>query len=352
MDLSQFKHKEIVLKPNLIQLPPNQFQGNMQGAEEFNEVYRYVLENYGGRDTIVWTPSGGISYAKGNLRFPCWGVRADHLHVELVLLCGQGMFRFNFGYIRADDSGMRGSTALYRFREMLAEDGVDLDEYALPLDEAKAVKAEIHEPHIKLVRAVEGKVYDNAYHLDLNSAYASNIVKEYPEFRPTIERLFNGRKAFKEYKDILNMAFGAMQSLSLPFVRAKWANISKAGVNGTYYQIADLVEELRAVGYNVLATNTDGIWYSDPFKMGDYRNHNYGAGLGQYKTDHHRCRIRFKSVGAYEYIEDGKYTPVVRGVCRYDRIKPRTEWQWGDIFRNDADAVIFEFNPERGIELL
>ncbi len=352
MDLSAYKHKELVLKPNLILLPLNQFKGNIEGAEAFNEVYRYVIENYPDRDTIEWTPSGGISYAKGKLRLPCWGVRADSLHVELVLLCGQGMYRFNFGYIRADDSGMRGSTALWRFREMLAEDGVNLDDYAISREEAKQVKEEITPPHIKLIRAIEGKTYENAYHLDLNSAYASHIVREYPEFRPTIEKLFNGRKIFKEYKDILNMAFGAMQSMKLPFVQGKWAKISKAGVNGTYNQITDLVEELRAIGYNVLATNTDGIWYSDPFHLGDYRGKDYGARLGQYKTDHRRCRIRFKSVGAYEYIEDGKYTPVVRGVCRYDRIKPRSEWQWGDIFRDDADAVMFEFNPERGIEIL
>ena len=42
----------------------------------------------------------------------------------------------------------------------------------------------------------------------------------------------------------------------------------------------------------------------------------------------------------YEFIEDGKYTPVVRGKTKLDRVKPRSEWQWGDIFKYDANELL------------
>jgi hypothetical protein len=46
-----------------------------------------------------------------------------------------------------------------------------------------------------------------------------------------------------------------------------------------------------------------------------------------------------KSGGSYEYIEDGQYKPVVRGRTKLEETKPRSEWQWGDIFHNDASLI-------------
>ena len=57
---------------------------------------------------------------------------------------------------------------------------------------------------------------------------------------------------------------------------------------------------------------------------------------------------RAVGVFGYEFVEDGHYEPVVRGITELDLIKPREEWQWGDIFRNYKLLVPY-FDDKEGI---
>ena len=54
------------------------------------------------------------------------------------------------------------------------------------------------------------------------------------------------------------------------------------------------------------------------------------------------------SDGAYEFIEDGVYHPVLRGTSTLDAVQPdRSKWTWGDIYRQAV--VCYKFDIEKGI---
>jgi hypothetical protein len=107
-----------------------------------------------------------------------------------------------------------------------------------------------------------------------------------------------------------------------------------------------LSKSLSELGYRILAYNTDGIWYQS-FTGDAYHDASEGADIGQWKTDHSDCKIRFKSRGCYEYIEDGVYTPVFRGTSSYERIVPRDQWVWGDIY--SGELISYRWVSGRGI---
>lgn len=95
----------------------------------------------------------------------------------------------------------------------------------------------------------------------------------------------------------------------------------------------------------VLLYNTDGIWY-----CGDvYHGEGEGKRLGEWENDHINCMFRAKSAGSYEFVEDGKYYPVVRGRTNLDLITPRENWKWGDIFKKEAKVIEFYWLAGEGI---
>ena len=61
--------------------------------------------------------------------------------------------------------------------------------------------------------------------------------------------------------------------------------------------------------------------------------------------NHKNCILRFKSDGAYEFIENDKYFPVIRGKTSYEKIVPRDEWVFGDIYKGSE----IKFNFIEGI---
>ena len=105
----------------------------------------------------------------------------------------------------------------------------------------------------------------------------------------------------------------------------------------------DIVEKLEKSGRTVLLLNTDGVWYNGPLYHGDGE----GPELGQWQTDHKNCQFRMASAGAYEFIEKGIYHPVIRGIPN----DTKTEWKWGDIYKEKAIPSIFSFTEEEGVKL-
>ena len=92
--------------------------------------------------------------------------------------------------------------------------------------------------------------------------------------------------------------------------------------------------------------NTDGVWYYSPNGK-PYHGEGEGKGIGCWENDHLDCKWRAKSKGCYEFIEEGKYSPVVRGLTKYDKIKPdRTTWEWGDIFKKEAEVIQLKLKDE------
>jgi hypothetical protein len=189
------------------------------------------------------------------------------------------------------------------------------------------------------------KIISDAHHVDFHSSWPAGLCNKYPEFRPVVEFLYNRRHEYPENKLILNASIGYMQS-AMAQVRARWAALSKAAIEDNNARIDALAQRLDDAGYTVIAYNTDGIWYTggEP-----YHGEGEGNNLGQWENDHTHCQLRFKSPGAYEYIEDGKYTPVVRGYTNLDKIRPRTEWSWGDIYQDASIPIRFAFVEGVGI---
>ena len=104
-------------------------------------------------------------------------------------------------------------------------------------------------------------------------------------------------------------------------------------LKGSHWRIKDVISVL----------NTDGIWYNGPLYHGDGE----GSGLGQWENDHKNCQFRMASAGAYEFIEEGTYHPVIRGIPN----DTKTEWEWGDIYKEKAIPSIFSFTEEEGVKL-
>ena len=196
--------------------------------------------------------------------------------------------------------------------------------------------------------SVKDHIFTNAYHLDINSAYPYFMTKKYPEWYKTINRIFEQRAQHKEYKCVLTYSYGYFQS---KYYGYKLADVSKYCVEETIKLLIQTKEVLEKNNCLALAYNTDGLWFTD--KSGKIaeaiEKEVCGNKLGQFKLDHKNCQIRFKSDGCYEFIENGKYKPVVRGKTTYDSYKSREDWQWGDIYRCGEPFKYYDSATEYGV---
>lgn len=344
LDFTNYKSLKPTMKPNLFDMPINHYTFTEEGCEGFNKIYMYCkdLESQGLLRKFKRTKSGGISIARPNIRGIMWDYTLSKSRVELVLRHENAhYYRFMIGYKKLEDElFISGNRSKYIWAQELEKDGVVLDDYAI--ENGEEIKAQIPKPKIEFL-GCPGRIYNNAHHLDLNSSYASGIAREFPEFAPTLKTMYSLRKVKKEFKSVLTNAPGYFQS---KYCNYKFSHICKAGHDYTHEMINMLTERMKAKGCRILAYNTDGIWYQSE---NIYHDELEGALLGQWKTDHTNCTIRFKSKGSYEFIENEQYTPVVRGYTNLDKIKPRDQWQWGDIF--DATVLKYEFDEEKGVIL-
>lgn len=342
--LKDYKGVKLVRNPNMIDIPVNVLQIDDRGMEEFNMIYDMVKSVC--EDKIVRTKSGGISYSRNNFNPPMYDVRKSSLGVELTYLGIEGMYRWQFRSTKnnVEENVVFGRQAFNRVREALRKEGINLDDYKI--DNGPEVKKEI-EPYMIQCLGSRNYIYKGAYHIDANSSFWSQLCLKHPEFRPAIEPLYLERKVKPENKQILTNSIGFMQSLGC--CNARWANLSKDAINGNNEFVRTILKNLEDQWYVPIGINTDGIWYCDPMDKGPYHDENEGTGLGQWKTDHKNCKIRFKSDGAYEFIEDGEYHAVIRGRTNYDAVKPRSEWEWGDIYRKEASVIQYDFNEYEGV---
>lgn len=336
-------------KLNKLTLPRFVLPVNETGAKVFNKLVGCLKEEF--YDKLDRTPSGGLSVLQttGNGWFVEHTKRGCTLVVLLWLdhLTKVG-FRVSFeSTAKINDLGITGRGAYLTMKKEFAKDGISLDDYAV--ENGKEIKeSEIKAPMIEMGDSgVCDSTYQHAYHIDLHSAYPSGIIANYPELRPTIERIYNNRKKSEKDQKLkltLDASIGYFQS---QYCRANGHGyaltpLAKAGVNWCHDAINEIADELRSQGKWVLAFNTDGIWYVD--LKGDFKSKWLGDGLGKAAIDHSNCKIRFKSKGCYEYVEDGKYHPVVRGQTRLERVKPKDKWEWGDIYDRGAEVIGFRYN--------
>lgn len=349
MDLTRYKHTRFKAKPNKKKLPINEF--TFEQMDEFNKIYTYAREHF---LLVKPTQSRGISYkieeryeeryfvVKGNQRF------------ELVIICSEGCYRFLLSNPKAEDNTISGRKACVELFKAAESHGIDFSKYICQ-DGAKE-KSEILSPHIEVLdRFWLEKIMSvkNVHHIDLNSSYASRICEVYPELKPVYTELYNKRKENDGYfKHVLTNSIGCFQSeycvnptdkrTSVPYALA---NLAKIAVNGTLHCIEDMINKLRKAGRTPILTNTDGIWYYGK----PYHDENEGEELGQWKHDHIKCKFLMMSKGAYQYVEDGECSSVVRGISNLDAIEPdRTKWKFGDL-KNITYIVKYKFVEGIGV---
>lgn len=341
--LKDFQHSDFNNKQvNYINIKCSLLTPNVENANKFNEILHYLQENV--KEKVHRTKSGGISKSHF-IRLPSYDYKYSISGAELLILTEFGCYRIQFRPKLAeteDEKSMSGRKAFNEFKNILSENGINLDDYAV--DNGEEVKQEIEKPLIKMERSMfisteDHNGYTNAHHIDFHNSYPGGLMITHPEFKDVIEMMYNKRKENPIYKAILNYSIGFMQS---KWVGYKYAALSRDAINNNNARIRSVAQALKDSGRVVLAYNTDGIWY-----CGDiYHGEGEGKNVGQWENDHTDCHIRFKSAGAYEFIENGQYHPVVRGYTRLDAIKSRDEWSWGDIYKNDV--IVFKLT-ENGI---
>ena len=184
--------------------------------------------------------------------------------------------------------------------------------------------------------------------MDLHWAFPSALTKIIPSTEEVIRDLYSKRKKGDiSIKAIGVAAIGAMCSefttnigLGAKEALAKLRyKILEFHCNKLYY----LINEIERQGGRILNLRTDSIKFIATKRL---NLPGEGPGLGQWSYEFEDCTYRQFSTGKYEYFDnDGVYHPVVSGYTKLDAIRPRSEWQWGDI--NDpqlGEVVKAEFD--------
>ena len=309
--------------PNLLEIPNNKLQMTSDNAKLFNTLVKYCEEN--NYHTIKWTKSGGIAQGKKVFMLPSYGIKMVGKTTVVLVICTSKFYRFTFGIARKEQKDISGYASFKAFKQTCEKYDINIDDYAI--DNGEEYKENFPIPYRKLYNErFADIVLENVHHIDLNSSFMSGLASSYPEFKPVVEELYSKRKENEIYKAILTHTYGYLQS---ELVNYKYILLSKAMVDYNNAYLDSLTNKLKESGRIILAYNADGIWYKGDI----YHDENEGKNIGQYKNDHTNCTIRFRSPNAYEFIENDKYHAVISGLTRLDKIKPREEWTWGDIYK-------------------
>ena len=334
-ELAELKHCSATYHINYLLIPVSTFSITEEGALKFNKIYNWLYKQK--LHKLPRTASGGIKNGP-DLRVPAWDIKTNKYCVEITVILDGSAWRLQFR--TETPKRLSGRAAFTKFKRLLLKNGVNLDSYII--EDGPEVKKEIegylvrpyHEFYID-------KIFSQAHHIDFHSSFAAGLANTHPEFRKTLEWLYKNREKDEINKHILNFSIGFMQSVA--GCNAKWAHLSKDAIADNNKRVTELAKILEKKGRKVLLLNTDGIWYDGPV----YHGAGEGNNLGEWSNDHTNCRFRMASAGAYEFIENGDYTPVVRGIPN----DTKDDWKWGDIYTKKAVPDIFTFTEEEGVKL-
>ncbi len=248
--------------------------------------------------------------------------------LEIGCVLDTRIYKFVFWPGRETCNPITGLDALIRFRNQC---GFIAREFEVTKnEEVEKIKQTIEKPWIKLTSigtTLKGETLENIFHIDINSAYPAFLCKTYPQFYKYFNELYIHRKENEDNKAYLNYCIGAMHSTKI--FGTRYPELARAAKNGTNRYLEKLTNDLQENGYAVIGYNTDGIFVWHPEgKL--YHDADEGTAMGQWKIDHIYDKIRFKSAGAYEYIENGEYHACVRGIPR----SVSEKFVWGDIFKH------------------
>lgn len=338
----------------------NVLPGYDVSLDEINREYNYWM-NY--KPNLIYnsnlTQSKQLS--KINFNYGVWYV-LNNQFFKLFVSCidaegtpcaYQLRFRINdtdFGH------EISGRDSFNRFRAELKKDGVNIEDFAI--DNGKELKSTVDfgNPVIQFDESIKNKTIENAHHVDMASAYMYFAGIYHPEWEKTIRKIYELRKSNSIFKHILTHTCGYFQSQFCILNGRGYAlaDVASFAIRSTAIAVKKMAKELSNYGFKILAFNTDGVWFCGDLKLfprEKWEKLTEKKEIGNFSIDHKNCTIRFKSVGSYEYMENGKYTPVVRGLTRYDRAGlARDEWKWGYIYTPEGEQVeVYKFEKNTGL---
>lgn len=328
---------------NEYNVAPNIDPITKENANKFNRIY--LMMKNSNWHTTKRTKSGSIAKGiKNRTNCRSWYMDYNSRQFKLVIIAGPYIYVYKLGYSFKKKSGVYPTQAFEMFKAKCLEEGIVLDDYKI--DNGAEVKKTISKPLIKMhIRhTINDKGLENCHHVDFHNSYPAGLVNTHPEFKSVVEYFYKNRKYKPEYKDVLNYTIGYMQSLK-GNKTAAWAQLSKDAIHDNLKRMMRLCDQLIKAKREVIGFNTDGIWYRGEI----YHGIGEGKELGEWENDHTNCLLRVKSDGAYEFIEDGQYYPVIRGATRLDAVKPREEWQWGDIYQENANVLKYKWHDSVGL---
>ena len=112
-------------------------------------------------------------------------------------------------------------------------------------------------------------------------------------------RIFKQRKDNPELKIALDAGIGFFQSQYCRIMDCgpySLARLAQKALNRNKEKMVELTERMKNRGYQILAHNTDGIWYTG----GVYHGRGEGPNVGEWENDHINCKYRAKSKGIYD----------------------------------------------------
>ena len=289
-------------KPNFKLIPIN----IVDTIEEFNLLIKQCKDN--NYNNLIRAPKGGISY-KDVFNGNSYDVIIYGAASELTIGDELGYRRIQLRRAGDDLNEGKGISGEQAFRKLT-------NNYKLVKDIEEETPEMDKWYQIKLLGPYQDITINNVSHIDLNSAFPYYLQLIKPEFRDNVLYHYENRKVNEVSKAVMNFGIGCMRKR----MKNTWEWIM--------HQVKKrLEEECNNIDGTILAFNTDGIWFQGTWKGQSSKE------LGQFKLDHKDVTIRFKSAGAYEYIENGIYYPVQRGV-KLDLNK-----QWGDIYKHNPKGI-------------
>lgn len=326
----KYEYGPFTTRPNKLDMPLNIIPNTEEGMNEFNEIVDCIHS----LDLIGRTPmtkSGGISIKDWTWMGTYNIIPHGQSSIEIILLHDGYHFRFEFRRdFKNDKDGISGRAAFTQFSKICKEFDINIDDLRISTEDGLKTKETIPSPLIDVDESILNETLENVHHIDFHSAYMSGIAINYPQLREPVEYIFNKRKDPDKsalYKAILTHTYGYMQSQYSP-IYYQFSHLSKSAMVWCRAYLEEITKRLILTGRKVIMHNTDGVWYQGEI----YHGEGEGKGIGQWENDHINCKYRAKSKGIYEFIENDKYTVVARGRYELDKIKPREDWEWGDIY--------------------
>lgn len=345
--LKKLKHGAFTIKPNYFKIPTTRLHYNSENIELFNSIYLEMRKKEKYYSKIERTSSGGISLKKPPRESMYqWDLRQSGFFTELTIINPEGCWRIQVAPgKKSDEIGgkpfLSGRQSFFAFRDFLKKYDIDLESYKI--EDGEVVNHTIEKPLIfmRMEAITKDRTFENVHHIDFHNSYPAGLANTHEEFREAINYLYEHRYEKPSYKDLLNMSIGFMHS---KYVHYAYAHLARDAIADSNKRVMNLASRVERAGGRILLFNTDGFWYTGKI----FHGAGEGKGLGQWHNDHVNCQFRAKSAGAYEFIENETYNPVIRGFTDLDKIKDRGNWSWGDIYQRDCQVKNYIFDEEKG----